>query len=116
MKILLQFQHYACAYYGVSLEYYEGPNNQISRIEQGNIVLGNDCRDKSYFILKVIKAEELRLNIINGCTNENAEEIIIAFADNIYFQLNRENLQENMNKILNQYIILHEIIGGKTQY
>ena len=74
-----------CAYYSISSEYYRSLNNPIREIGQGNIVLDNNCRDKSYFIFKVIEAEELELNIINIYTNKRVEEIATAFVNNICF-------------------------------
>ena len=51
MRVIPIMIYYICIVYGVSTIRYGSINEEIAGTGQGNITLGNTCRDKSYFII-----------------------------------------------------------------
>ena len=93
---MLIFEHYLYAAFRISKNYYGEVNNQSVEIDQDIYFSRDMCRDKSGLIIRVPKKEELGVIIKASIRNNQLQELLIRFVDNIDFNTDGENVQEKM--------------------
>jgi hypothetical protein len=114
MKVIPIMQHHICTLFGISNQSYSGIDDPYAGKDQGNIILGNICRNKSYLVIKYIEKKNLGATI-KSPKDKQVHRTAIAFVDNTTFSSNRKQCAFKMQYIINEYKKLYEATGGRIQ-
>ena len=115
IKTIRNFRHYLCTNFGISQNYYGGELDNLAGTGQGNTISGNHCRDVSCIIIREIEKQNLGMQVRNNYNRSKHLRTALAFVDDTDFYANGKECEDKLNKIINQYGIRHETIGGKIE-
>ena len=90
MKVIPAMIHYICTGYGISTLTCSSKSERTARTGQGNIVSGEGCKAKSYFIFKEVKNTNNRVIIILLIIQNKIQRTNIGFINDTNFYSNRE--------------------------
>ena len=111
---ITKFNHFICTNFGISKESYRGRGEELGDNSQGNIFAIAANRDQSCFGFKQLEDQNLGAKYQMPITKQMIIKIAIGFVDDTDFYSNRVNVTEQIQEILNQYTIYHEVTSGKV--
>jgi len=116
-KVLPRFKRYICTGYRISSRYYGRPTDPTGRMGQSMKLSGDTCRDKSYFIIKNIENEDLRVMITSPIINIIEKELCVGFVNDVDFFSKGTDTQDKIISILENYSTLYQATEyNKTSY
>jgi len=111
-NLIPRWKHYVSTAHGISKRYYGGSENELAGTGQGNKFSGDLCRDTSCMIIKVLEKNEMGVKYVSKLSRDEIIISAIAFVDDTDLVIDGDDLQERMQRMLQQYNDLYTATGG----
>ena len=114
-KVILNWKHYLCTGFGISLSYYRRENERLAGTGQGNKFSGDLYRDTSYLIIREIEKKRLGMFIESNVIKTVIQRVSVAFVDDANLVTDRDDTERKMGEIAVLYNNLHVAMGGFSE-
>ena len=98
--------------YGITDNYYGGEEKNLAGTGQGNCFSGDECRDTSCLIMRVIEKVNLGMKLKSHITSIKELIIAVLFVDDADMIEEGDEAEENMQEMLEIYNRLYSATGG----
>ena len=102
-----------CTGFGISTDFYGGPNEKLTGKGQGNMLSGAVCRDQSCLVFKKLERLKKGVELVLPLSLKRIRRTVIAYVDDADFFSNGKFCIKKIQELIDLYVRLYKATGAK---